>query len=156
MREDPREVALACWYFIENVTDDDPDRQDKFFALRQRVRALGDPSATTPSRFNPEKVAREFVRCHLIGDINSELIGDLGRALIAAYEAGNLDGHMRGFADGTAEKKALLDGLRAIRARINGVWDDPTLKSYGPRLADLGEDIKRIIGQAMTEHGGVT
>jgi len=28
----------ACWDFIENVTDDDPERNDKFFALREQVR----------------------------------------------------------------------------------------------------------------------
>ena len=32
------EVLKACWNFIENVTDDDPQRSDKFFALRERVR----------------------------------------------------------------------------------------------------------------------
>lgn len=26
------------WHFIENVTDEDPERHDKFFALRERVR----------------------------------------------------------------------------------------------------------------------
>jgi hypothetical protein len=26
------------WNFIENVTDEDPARTDKFFALRQRIR----------------------------------------------------------------------------------------------------------------------
>ena len=31
-------VLKACWDFIENVTDDDPARTDKFFALRERVR----------------------------------------------------------------------------------------------------------------------
>ena len=32
------EVLKACWDFIENVTDEDPERTDKFFALRERVR----------------------------------------------------------------------------------------------------------------------
>lgn len=31
-------VLKACWEFIENVTDEDPERTDKFFALRERVR----------------------------------------------------------------------------------------------------------------------
>ena len=31
-------VLKACWDFIENVTDEDPARTDKFFALRERVR----------------------------------------------------------------------------------------------------------------------
>ena len=31
-------VLKACWDFIENVTDDDPARTDKFFSLRERVR----------------------------------------------------------------------------------------------------------------------
>ncbi len=32
------ETLKACWGFIENVTDDDPERSEKFFALRERVR----------------------------------------------------------------------------------------------------------------------
>lgn len=31
-------VLKACWDFIENVNDEDPERTDKFFALRERVR----------------------------------------------------------------------------------------------------------------------
>jgi len=31
-------VLKACWDFIENVTDEDPQRTVKFFALRERVR----------------------------------------------------------------------------------------------------------------------
>jgi hypothetical protein len=31
-------VLKACWDFIENVSDEDPERTDKFFALRERVR----------------------------------------------------------------------------------------------------------------------
>ena len=34
----PLATLKACWNFIENVTDDDPERNDKFFALRERVR----------------------------------------------------------------------------------------------------------------------
>jgi len=34
----PLETLKVCWDFIENVTDDDPERSDKFFALRERVR----------------------------------------------------------------------------------------------------------------------
>lgn len=29
------------WWFIENVTDDTPDRTERFFALRERVRECG-------------------------------------------------------------------------------------------------------------------
>jgi hypothetical protein len=32
------ETLLACWYFIENVGDDDPERTNKFFELRVKVR----------------------------------------------------------------------------------------------------------------------
>lgn len=35
---EPFETLKACWDFIENVTDDDPERTDRFFALRERVR----------------------------------------------------------------------------------------------------------------------
>ena len=32
------ELIVDLWWFIENVNDDDPDHNDKFFALRRRVR----------------------------------------------------------------------------------------------------------------------
>ena len=32
------ELIRELWNFIENVTDADPARTDKFFALRERVR----------------------------------------------------------------------------------------------------------------------
>jgi hypothetical protein len=32
------ELIRDLWGFIENVTDDDPERTDKFFSLRERVR----------------------------------------------------------------------------------------------------------------------
>ena len=34
------EVLKACWSFIENVADDDPGRNEKFFELRGRVRGV--------------------------------------------------------------------------------------------------------------------
>jgi hypothetical protein len=39
-KQDARELALDLWWFIENVTDNDPTRTERFFALRERVRAL--------------------------------------------------------------------------------------------------------------------
>ena len=30
----------ALWWFIENVTDDDPQRNELFFRLRERMREL--------------------------------------------------------------------------------------------------------------------
>ena len=33
-------VLKACWDFIENVTDEDPARTDRFFALREWVRSV--------------------------------------------------------------------------------------------------------------------
>jgi hypothetical protein len=33
-------VRKACWDFIENVTAEDPERNEKFFALRERVRNI--------------------------------------------------------------------------------------------------------------------
>ena len=35
---DENNLIRNLWSFIENVTDDDPERTDKFFALRERVR----------------------------------------------------------------------------------------------------------------------
>lgn len=34
------ETLRAAWSFIEDVTDDDPERSEKFFALRSRVRTV--------------------------------------------------------------------------------------------------------------------
>ena len=35
-----REVLKATWYFIENVTQEDPERNDKFFELRGEVKSI--------------------------------------------------------------------------------------------------------------------
>ena len=40
LENEPLETLKACWDFIESVTDEDPERNDKFFALRERVRNL--------------------------------------------------------------------------------------------------------------------
>jgi len=40
LESEPLETLKACWDFIENVTEEDPERNDKFFALRERVRNL--------------------------------------------------------------------------------------------------------------------
>lgn len=37
-RNNARKLIRDLWNFVENVTDDDPARTDKFFALRERVR----------------------------------------------------------------------------------------------------------------------
>ena len=34
------ETLRAAWSFIEDVTDDDPERSEKFFALRAQVRTV--------------------------------------------------------------------------------------------------------------------
>jgi hypothetical protein len=46
----------------------------------------------------------------------------------------------------TAEIKAEHEILQAIRARINGVWDDPALLKHGGMLLpDVGRDIQRML-----------
>ena len=45
-------VLKACLDFIENVTGEDPERSDKFFALRERVR-----NVFSEQRQNPPTVA---------------------------------------------------------------------------------------------------
>ena len=35
---DGQPLALALWWFIENVTEDNADRNELFFYLRERVR----------------------------------------------------------------------------------------------------------------------
>jgi len=39
-QSEARRLVFALWDFIENVTDEDPYRSEKFFALRERVRTL--------------------------------------------------------------------------------------------------------------------
>ena len=34
------DLVSDLWWFIENVTDEDPTRHEQFFALRERVRGL--------------------------------------------------------------------------------------------------------------------
>jgi len=47
---EPLETLKACWDFIENVTDDDPERTDRFFKLRERVRnCFGQAEANLPA-----------------------------------------------------------------------------------------------------------
>ena len=36
--KDALDLVRALWMFIEDVGPDDPERTDRFFALRQRVR----------------------------------------------------------------------------------------------------------------------
>lgn len=45
------QTLQAAWNFIENVTDDDPERNDKFFALREKVRNVfwDERKAVTPT-----------------------------------------------------------------------------------------------------------
>ena len=37
-QSDESQLIHDLWNFIENVTPEDPERTDKFFALRERVR----------------------------------------------------------------------------------------------------------------------
>lgn len=37
-RDTLADVLADVWWFVENVSDDTPDRTDRFFALRERVR----------------------------------------------------------------------------------------------------------------------
>jgi hypothetical protein len=39
-RESATKLCFDLWDFIENVTDETPDRTERFFALRERVRNL--------------------------------------------------------------------------------------------------------------------
>ena len=48
----------------------------------------------------------------------------------------------------------LLAALRAIVARINGVWDDPDLLAFGELLPDTEADIEAIASQAIAKARG--
>jgi hypothetical protein len=47
MNETLTQLLTDLWWFIENVNEDTPDRTDRFFALRERVRGM---SARTPMK----------------------------------------------------------------------------------------------------------
>jgi hypothetical protein len=44
-----------------------------------------------------------------------------------------------------------LKALSAIRARIDGDWDNPELKAAGPLGDDLVEDISHIVDAALAK-----
>lgn len=47
-------VLESAWHFIENVSPDDPQRTEKFFALREKVRlAFFDARAGYPAEYRP-------------------------------------------------------------------------------------------------------
>lgn len=49
-------MIRALWWFVENVTEDDPDRTNHFFALRERVREYYGHARSQLSR-RPKKLA---------------------------------------------------------------------------------------------------
>lgn len=49
----------------------------------------------------------------------------------------------------------LAAALRAVKARVNGVWDDPDLMAFGP-LGMLGEDVTAIVNVAIEKTKGAT
>ena len=46
-----------------------------------------------------------------------------------------------------------VKGLKAIQARISGVWDEPALEAFGPLSVDTVKDVLSIAEQALTEAG---
>lgn len=44
-----------------------------------------------------------------------------------------------------------VKGLKAIQARISGVWDDPALEAFGPLSSDTVKDVLTIAEQALRE-----
>ncbi|CAM3836618.1 hypothetical protein VRRI112168_02440 [Vreelandella rituensis] len=53
----------------------------------------------------------------------------------------------RGDAPGSAEAQAVK--LEAIRARLQGEWDNPALMAFGPLLPDAAEDVARLSDTAL-------
>lgn len=49
----------------------------------------------------------------------------------------------------TQRHEAALAALRAIRARVDGVWDHPDLKAFGPLHSDPMKDIMAIAHTAL-------
>ncbi len=52
MEQTQYSLVSDLWDFIENVTEDDPGRNEKFFALRARVRDYFDTVSSAQRRRN--------------------------------------------------------------------------------------------------------
>lgn len=50
-----------------------------------------------------------------------------------------------------AGSKNMYSVLRAIKARIQGEWDNPHLMALGPLMANTNDDILRFVEQAIKE-----
>lgn len=50
-----------------------------------------------------------------------------------------------------ASAPELLSALKAIKARINGVWDDPDLMAFGPLSANGDDDILELTTAAIAK-----
>lgn len=51
----------------------------------------------------------------------------------------------------TESEKTMLSALRAIIARVDGVFDDPDLMAVGPLLPDSDEDVVYIAKKAIKQ-----
>lgn len=51
----------------------------------------------------------------------------------------------------TCAEQNLLEALIAIRARIQGEWDNPHLVAFGPLSADVRTDCNEIAARAIAQ-----
>ena len=58
-------LVSDLWWFIENVDEDDPERSEKFFALRERVRADNARTEVKPHIEVYEEKAKEAKKMNL-------------------------------------------------------------------------------------------
>lgn len=49
----------------------------------------------------------------------------------------------------TPREAQLEDALRAVRARIQGIWDDPALMAKGPLSSDTTADVLAYVEEAV-------
>ena len=86
------------------------------------------------------------------------ILDSIGHVIVTEIYGTFKNGRTTGEAEANARLIAaatdLLAALRAIVARINGVWDDPDLLAFGELLPDTEADIEAIASQAIAKARG--
>jgi hypothetical protein len=86
---------------------------------------------------------------------NGELIPPLDKCIAHVVQGyGVTDEEWKANANLIASAPDLADALRAIRARINGEWDDPALMKFGPLNTDRISDILTIVADSLAKAEG--
>ncbi|TSA08039.1 MAG: hypothetical protein D4R73_09285 [Deltaproteobacteria bacterium] len=94
-------------------------------------------------------VKLEVVPPYSYGNENFEILG-VGDNLARVRIAEMIGGDQEGYAILFSAAPGLVSALRAIVARISGVWDDPDLMAFGP-LSATDYDVEEIAKLALTK-----